>query len=73
MAAFYIYIDAGDDLVASGSEDSIGRVWDRSVQKYHNSVPVTYERQADGPTKRLYILENQCIIVFFFKVKFPSS
>ena len=29
MAAFYIYIDVGRDLVASGSEDCTGRIWDR--------------------------------------------
>jgi len=28
--AFYIYLDVGDKLVGSGSEDGVGRVWDRS-------------------------------------------
>lgn len=29
LGAFYIYINVGVDLVASGSEDGIGRIWDR--------------------------------------------
>ena len=28
-SAFYIYLDVGDRLVASGSEDGVGRIWDR--------------------------------------------
>ena len=29
MGAFYIYIDVSKDFVGSGSEDNLGRVWDR--------------------------------------------
>jgi F-box/WD-40 domain protein 5 len=29
MGAFYIYIDVSDDFVGSGSEDTLGRIWDR--------------------------------------------
>ena len=29
LGAFYIYINVGVELVASGSEDGIGRIWDR--------------------------------------------
>ena len=34
MGAFYIYIDVSKDFVGSGSEDNLGRVWDRYLVQW---------------------------------------